>query len=847
MTRRFGALFHRQMLRHAWRHPLLTGLNILSIALGVAVFLAIQVANRGALSSFAQAAELTSGKAHLEVRGEIDDGLLPAIAAVPGVRAATPLVEGIVTLPDAPGEYLRIVGVDPFTSADLFSFQLRDAPGRAVDIERWLHDPDAMAIQTAHAPTIMQWEKNGGIRILAGNVQRMLNPIFLLEPDEPLAQADPRLAAMDIGWAQELLGKSGRLSSIQILLDQPKETEAVAQAIRALVPADVSVAPPARRSQEMATLLGAFQLNLTAMSFVSIIVGMFLIYNSVSASIVRRRVDIAILRANGATRWEIRLLFLGEAALEAAVGSALGIALASPLANVIAAPLSKTVTSLYDLVRITHLELTPLQIAAGFAVGLAAALAAAWMPASRAASYDPARVLHPGSAMEHFSPLRLQWALWAFLFLADAAGMSLYVWHGGSKVLGFVAAGAVLAGFSFLVPWVAFGTAQAARPFGLLARLGANHLVRSLHRNATTIAALAAAVAMTISVTVMIHSFRASVHRWVERTLVADLYLAPAANEITGLHTFLPTSALAWAAAQPQIVETATFREVPIRFRDQPATLSVIQGGARGELEYLEGSAAENTDAFLNSESVAISESFANKFRLVRGDTVNLATPAGEKSFQVCGVYRDFARDQGTILINRPLFDRYWNDDRLHSLALKLKAPGDAALVSAAFRKEFGGEGAFSIYNNASLRQRVFEVFDQTFAVTSILRSIAIIVAVTGVLFSLSVLVMEREREIGVLRAQGASRFQVLGIFVWEAALIGVAASITGLISGAALSMVLTWVINKAFFGWTIALTYPVLTLLTTPLWLIPAALLAALIPAWRAARIAPAAAVRFE
>jgi putative ABC transport system permease protein len=195
----------------------------------------------------------------------------------------------------------------------------------------------------------------------------------------------------------------------------------------------------------------------------------------------------------------------------------------------------------------------------------------------------------------------------------------------------------------------------------------------------------------------------------------------------------------------------------------------------------------------------------------------------------------------------RILFDRYWSEKQVHSLALKLRDPLLSASVGDGFRERFGRQGQFVLYDNAALRRRVFHIFDETFAVTTVLRSIAIVVAVAGVLFSLSALVIEREREIGVLRAIGASRPQVLGVFLTEAALISLTAALSGLASGGALAVVLTWVINKAFFGWTIDLSYPVIPLVTIPLWIVGAALCAALLPAWRAACIAPARAVRFE
>ena len=837
MVLRFARLFWRQVVRQAWRHPLLTGLNILGIALGITVFLAVQIANRGAIASFQAAAELTTGRAHLEIRGNLDDGILPTIAAFPGVKAATPIVEGLVTFPDVPGEYLRILGVDPFTGREIFPFQLETADSSTLDLEKWLADPDVIAVQPG-------FTKTGSIQVLAGTMLRTLRPAFTFKPDA-FTQTDPRLAAMDIGWAQELFGSAGRISSILVLLDEPSEVEAVADGLRKIVPADARVALPAARSEEMKAMLGAFQLNVTAMSLVSLVVGMFLICNSVGASVIRRRVEIAILRANGATRGEVRRLFLCEAALEAAVGVALGIWLAPLLAGWIAQPVSQSVSSLYELVRVENMSLTDRQMLGAIAIGMTAALVAAWLPASEAAHCDPARILHPGAGIEVFSPLRKRGLVVAILLIGAAFGLCVYSLEGGSKYLGFAAAGAIIAGFSLLVPWLALAVAFCSRNFGVIFRLAANYFARSLHRNTLTIAALAAAIAMTISVTVMIHSFRASVQRWIEHTLTADLYIAPAVNEIAGSQAVLPDEAQSWAEGQPDVLEVGTFRELPIRFRDQPTTLAVINGKARGKLEFLAGEDAEQ--GFQSGECVAVSESFASRFGVEPRAVISLPTPAGIKEFTVCGVYKDFARDRGTILMHRTLFDRYWREGQVHSLALKMRDPALSGPVGDAFRARFGYQSQFVLYDNAALRQRVFEIFDETFAVTSVLRGIAIIVAVAGVLFSLSALVIEREREIGVLRAMGASRPQVLGVFLTEAALLGFTSALSGLASGGALAMVLTWIINKAFFGWTIDLNYPALPLVTTPIWIVGVAFLAALLPAWRAANIAPARAVRFE
>jgi len=417
---------------------------------------------------------------------------------------------------------------------------------------------------------------------------------------------------------------------------------------------------------------------------------------------------------------------------------------------------------------------------------------------------------------------------------------------GGGKFLGFVSVGFLIAGFSLIVPAVVLGVCGILRFRTWMMRLGMQYLVRSLHRSAVTIAALAIAAAMTVSVSVMIHSFRGSVSAWLEKTLVADLFIAPAANEIAGLQSFIPADAVEWARQNPLVKEAGTFREIQVLLNGKSAALGVSEGESRGKMDFL--SKLENAENLFHSPGfLVVSESFANRNGTKSGQEIILTSPQGPVPFRVAGIVKDFTRDSGLIMMDRINFDRAWSDQRVHSLALRLHDPALAAKLADGFRDRFGKMGEYSIYTNADLRRRVMDIFDQTFAVTSVLRGIAVVVAVAGVVLSLTTLIIEREREIGVLRSQGASPGQIRSLVFTEAGLVGFFASIIGIACGAAMAMVLTWVINKAFFGWTIELRYPLDVLFGTPLWIIPAAIAAAWLPALRASRIPPAQALRFE
>jgi len=843
----FLHILHRLLLRPLVRHPLLAGLNILSIALGVAVFSSIQIANRSANAAFRNTVALVSGQADLEVRGRIPEETLPRIAALPGVLRATPTVEWIAPLPDHPGEFLRILGVDPFSSGEILSFALAGPDGGAPDLEAWLREPDSLAVFASFLRT----DSAGSVRLETPGGILEFTVRFLLQTDAGGIEEDSRLAAMDISWAQEAAGLIGLLTSIQLDVKEEAQLEQVRDAVAALLPGDVTVQPPAGRTKQTEGLLASFQLNLTALSMVSLLVGCYLIFNTVSASILRRRTEIGILRSLGASPVFLRSIFLLEAGLAGFVGAILGLILSVPLAGFLTSLVSRTISSLYVLLSVERIVLSPWLILAGLFLGVLAAVSAAWFPSTEAVRVDPKHVLHPGHLLEKSIPPPTRQFIGGLLCLVLAAltGWMALVFSTG--VIGFFSAFFVITGFSLCLPLL---TRKTSAPAAILFHgrlvpisLGLQNLSRSLYRNSVTIAALAAAVAMLVSISVMIHSFRGSVAEWMERTLVADVFFAPAVNTIAGHQNFLNPVLLEKVRSHPAVQELATFREVPLLFRGHAAALGVFSGSARGELDFIEGGNDERAQQLTQPGRVAVSESFANRFGVRAGEEILLPLPAGNLPFQVVGTYRDYTRDSGMVLLSADNYFAAGGDDSVHSGGVFLKDGADASV----FARELGtldSDGStLSIYVNRELKERVGEVFDQTFAITGVLRLVAIVVAVSGVLLSLGILINERAREIGVLRSIGASRPQIMAMVLGEAGAVGLLAGMVGLLSGSTLALVLTYVINKAFFGWTVTLAYPWIFLAWTPVWVIAAALAASLWPAWRAATLSPSVVVRYE
>jgi putative ABC transport system permease protein len=848
----YSRIFRWHVVRYLARHPLLAVLNILTVALGVALYLAIQIANQSANRAFEASVDLVAGKAQLEVNapaGNLRDEILPQVARQTGVSGATPIVRGFVTLPKYPGEYLDLLGIDILTNAPFRTFELTDFKAGQFDLQEWLRGPDVIAVSEELA---RQHQLRPGDEIAAqinGRTTR-LTIGFLLRTGGTTASANPHFAAMDIGWAQELLGRRGALDSISLRLTKGSDPEKIATALREKLPPDVTVAPPAQRSAAVGKMLAGFQLNLQAMSLVSLLVGMFLIYNTVEASVIRRRPEIGILRSLGVSRSEIRALFLGEAALLGALGIALGLAGGYFLARALVGTVAETISSLYVLLSVQEIVAAPWVWTSAVLLGFTSVMAAAWLPARTGAAMNPVETLHHGARIEKAVKLSPGWLLGGVLFLLGAVVFSVLALRTGPAWLGFGAAFFVLAAFSSITPVVTARFSRFARrprKGRIEPALAAQNLGRTLLRNSVTIASLAAAVAMTVGVAVMVFSFRQTVSDWIGQTLVADLFIGPAANEIAGPTSFMPPPAIEFLKRRPEVEELDTYRGIELPFRDQTIAVAVITGRNRRNLRLRQGRNEEIIPRFYREDCVLVSESFARRFHVAEGGSLKLPTPAGRRNFPIAGVFYDYTRDQGTVFLSRRTFEKFWRDPRVHSVALFLKPNANPDSVAQAFRGKFGRSGEYSIYSNRLLRTRIFEIFDQTFAVTYVLRTIAVLVAVVGIFLGLTTLVTERSRELGVLRSIGASAGQIRRLLLWESGMIGFLASLLGLASGLCLSLVLTGVINRAFFGWTIRLAFPWWSLAWTPLWIIAAAMIAGWIPAWRAGRLDIAEAVRSE
>ncbi len=846
--------------RYLLQHPIIALGNVLGIALGVAVFLAMQTGNRASNRAFAASVDLVAGKTQVELRAPgsgFDENVFPSWRADSRVLAATPLVEGFATLPDHPGEYLHILGTDLFTAPPFQTAAFKPEAWMGFDAEPFLARSGQVLVSHQVARDF-GWKSGQEVNIEANGRRRILRVHHVVPEDavegSARAESGQRLVIMDIAWAQELFGMQGKLTAIQLLLHAPDQMESFLRAAPAELPLPTGavLGPPANRSRQIQTMVEGFQLNLNALSMVSVLVGVFLVYNTIAASTVRRRKEIGILRALGASRGMVMRHFLAEALVLAIPGVLLGLWAGQALAGSLVHGVGQTLSSRYLLVSMD--DGAPFDLRAAVmatAYGIGAALLGAWWPSREAASQDPVRALHPGSQMDAQHDRRNHWWRVAAGFFLAIPLFSLLAmhWH---PVWAFAACLSCVLAFAAMVPgvasWLAMRAAALSRGSSGLFPLAAEAFERSIHRTGITMAALLSSVAMLVGVTTMVASFRTTVEQWIGGTMDADLYLAPAANDVLGMKAFMPDEALEILAKDPRLHSSQGYREEPMALPDLgPTILTAVDPDRAARFQFLAPTGGIAEDVFVKPGILLANESFARKHQLSVGADIAIPTPGGVETWKIAGIFRDYSDDRGRIFVNRQTFAAKWGDPRVQSIGFRLTGGENPQEVAASLRTALASIGTFSIYTRQSLRQRVLEIFDQTFAITSVLRTIAVAVAVIGVVLALLILVMERTREISLLRSLGASARQVMALYLIQAGWVGGVAALLGGLCGLVMAWLLVAVVNPAFFGWTIPL-HPVWSeLLWLPIWLIVLSMLAGLYPAWRAARIPIASSLRLE
>lgn len=850
-------LLLRASLNHLARHPWQILLAILGVALGVAVVVSIDLANASASRAFALSTEAISGRTTHQIvagDGEVPEELYRRLRVDLGIRRAAPIVEGYASAPDYPGLTLRVFGVDPFAEQPFRSYlsggQLAGGSAGGTDISRLLTAPGTALVAR---PLADRYGLSAGdtLTLRVGTRRLPIRLVAIIEPEgEASSRALDGLLLADIATAQETLQMVGRLSRIDLLLD-PAEELAVLARVRGILPPGITVERPENRSGAIQQMTAAFEFNLQALSLLALIVGMFLIYNTMTFSVVQRRMLLGTLRCIGVSRREVCTVVLLEAAVIGVIGALLGVLLGIVLGRGTVQLVTQTINDLYFAVTVRSLSVEPWPLVKGFLMGLFATLVAAAVPALEA-SLTPPRTVLRRSSVEDLVRQAVPLAAAAGVVLA-IVGVALLAIPGRGLFTAFGTLFCVVISCALITPLVLVLLMNALRPllgraFGLLGRMAARDVVAALSRTSVAVAALMVAVSVTVGVGIMVGSFRQTVIRWLDTTLQADLYISAPSIAANRVDSTLSPELVASIRAARGVDGVTINRGIQVQGPAGPVTLIAqdMDPRSRAAYTFAEGQAATVWPAW-EQGAVLVSEPFSYRTGIGPGQMLRLQTDRGEQAFPVAGVYYDYASDRGVILISRAAYDRYWDDQSISSLALFATPGSSVDELADRLRTEVVGSQELFIRSNSGLRTATLEVFDRTFTITAVLQLLATAVAFIGILSSLMALQLERSRELGVLRANGLTPGQLWANVLSQTGLMGLTAGLLAIPVGLVLALVLIYVINKRSFGWTLLLQVSPALLLQAVGVAVVAALLAGLYPAWRMSRVSPAMALREE
>lgn len=847
-------LFYRLLVRPLFREPVRTALTVFAIALGVAVVLAIDLAGVAATGSFRSSMETLAGDNDLEAvaAGGVPESAVGTLAQMPFNLRISPRMEDYAVLPSTK-QTLPLIGLDLVAESNNYG-------GASSPVEF------AGLIKNQDAAQVLQDLSNTDTIYVGSSLGRQVgDKIWLLINDQvseytirgvyPDSNGNESAIVMDIAAAQRALRRFGRVDRILIKTPDNPSLEVWQQRLKSALPAGIDVRAQGTATSENRRMLQAFRWNLRLLSYISLVVGAFLIYNTVSVSVVRRRAEIGVVRALGASRGLVLGAFIGEAATFGLVGGLIGLPLGRLMADGAVKLMSLTVDALYVSSRPGEIVLTPYAVLEALMIGIGVAVASAYAPAREAAQVSPVEAMARGRREYDVSVHKFRDLAAAALLAFGAAVVSQAPPIGGKPILGYVSALLLIVASALAIPAFVDGASRVSsrflkRAFGVEALLAARSLRASLRRTSVLVGALSTAIAMMTSVGIMVGSFRQTVVSWMSDQLPADLYLRPASGPAADRHPTISLDLANTIATLPGVAAVDRLRAYEITYDGLPATLASADLRVMGKYKNTAFFSRRPTRQVLadlkNSNSVVVSEPFTYKHHVKAGDTLLLGLGNTQQSFRIVDVYYDYSSERGNIIMDRDTMLKYLPDETPSNMAVYV-TPGTPVETVRDEIVQVAANHRILIFSNTNLRGEAIRIFDRTFAITYALEAVAIIVAVMGVAGALLALVIDRRRELGLLRFLGSSKNQIRQLIVVEAGLLGLLANVAGVILGFAMSLVLIFVINKQSFGWTIRFHWPVAIILGALTCVYVATVLSGLYPAEVAVRLNPLEVVHEE
>jgi putative ABC transport system permease protein len=774
------------------RHVLRWTLTIAGIVLGVAVYVAMNTVNASVQGAFNDTVQHIAGATQLQVTsGEFgfDESVLERVQAVPEVGIAVPAIEATVET-GLPGEgSMLILGIDMTGDSSLRDYSLESADDAIIDDPLvFLAQPDSLMISREFAVR-NGFQVNSKIPLHTAEGDKSFTVRGIMRSTGMNKAFGGSLAIMDIYAAQLVFGRGRRFDRIDLRARDGVTVEECRKAIEAALGPGFEVAPPSSRTEHFAALMQSYTMATQVSSLFALVVGMFIIYNSFSIAVTQRRSEIGILRALGATQKQVRGVFLLESILAGLVGSLIGAIVGMAGARALATTMGNLTEQMVGVAQRTNeVVVNPWLLVTGVIIGIATSTVAAWIPARSASAVDPVQALQKGKyQVMSVGENRRRRGAAAILVLFSLSTFLVASWKPAfyAGYLMMIGAGLLLA------PTLTLILARMVRP--LLRRilpvegtLAADSLIQAPRRTSATVAALMLSLAMAMGFGGITYSMRNAIDEWMTTALNPDFFMAASANLISRSSTF-PEDIGPVIEAVPGVRNVQLVRNARIMYKKVPVMVVSVESEklkATVTRKPMVGDLNEMYRLTKEGKGAIISDAFQANHQLSLGDVIELPTPSGILPLPVVGIIRDYSDMQGSLFIDRDVYVKNWNDTTVNVARVYVNAGEDPDAVRQRIQIALEGRRHLVIISNAQIRDYVFQLVDRWFSMSRVQILVAVLVAVLGIINTLTVSITDRRRELGVLRAVGGLRRQVRRTIWLEALTIGSIGLILGIALG---------------------------------------------------------------
>ncbi len=837
------------------RHILRTILTTAGIVLGVALFVAMHTANRSVFYAFQRTVDKIAGATELQVSaGESGFGeeVLERIQSVPEVRVAVPIIEAVVATGLQGQGNLLILGVDMTGDRSLRDYDLESGDEAIVDDPLvFLAQPDSIIVTREFAAR-NRLTSGERITLKTADGDKVFTVRGIMRSGGMTSAFGGNLAIMDIYAAQSVFARGRRFDRIDLALREGVSIERGRAALQSLLGPGYQVEQPSARGEQFQSMLSVYSMTMTITSLFALFIGMFIIYNAFAIAVTERRSEVGILRALGARRGQIRRLFLAESAIEGLVGSALGVLLGSLMARSIAGYIGGLLEGVYGVAeRAEEVSADPRLVALAMTVGVVTSMVAAWIPARNAARVDPVQALQKGKYQVLTAGENRVRRLIALGCVVMSAVCLVFGRSGPVFYAGYFLA--IIAAL-LMTPTVALWITKALRPVLKWIRpvegaLAADSLIQSPRRTSGAVAALMLALAQVVALGGVGQASYQSIVEWLTNALNPDIFVAGSQNLSDRTFRYPPEVADRIRAVEG-VDEVQMVRSLRTTYRGSPVLVVAIDMAGIGRRIHRRTVAGDEKTMYERAgagEGAIVSENLSLLQHLRVGEQLEVAAPEGIVKLPIIGIIRDWSDQQGTIFLDRSVFARFWQDDTANIFRVYLKPGVSLADARPRIVDALGRDRRLFVMSNDEVRAYIIKLTDQWLALTYIQVLVAVIVAVLGIVNTLTVSIMDRRRELGVLQAVGGLRQQIRHTVWMEAATIGLVGTILGLALGAVNLYYVLQITQRDLSGMRLDYQFPLGIALAILPTIMIAALLAALWPAESAVRGTLVEALEYE